>query len=73
MRKHEAGYDHVYMLHHLDAESAAARALRNATAYDREKARGATFGWVNGWERPTYFGRLGAPEDFDEKARSVRR
>ena len=73
MRKNEECYDHVYILHHPDEERAACRPLRTAPAYDRQKARGAQFGWVNGWERPNYFGPLDAPADFDQKARSFRR
>ena len=40
---------------------------------DRQKARGAQFGWVNGWERPNYFGPVDAPDNFDHDARSFRR
>ncbi|MEM7317740.1 MAG: aminomethyltransferase family protein, partial [Pseudomonadota bacterium] len=31
------------------------------------------FGWVNGWERPNYFGPLDAPDSFDHDSRSFRR
>ena len=55
-RKNEECYSHVYILHHPDEERAAGRPLRTAPAYDRQKARGAQFGQVNGWERPNYFG-----------------
>jgi len=72
-RKNEEAYEHVYILHHPDEERPAARPLRTAPAYDRQKARGAQFGWVNGWERPNYFGPLDAPENFDHDARSFRR
>ena len=72
-RKNEECYDHVYVLHHPDEERPAARPLRTAPAFDRQKARGAQFGWVNGWERPNYFGPLDAPESFDHDARSFRR
>nr|WP_309503394.1 FAD-dependent oxidoreductase [uncultured Roseovarius sp.] len=72
-RKNEECYDHVYILHHPDEERPACRPLRTAPAYDRQKARGAQFGWVNGWERPNYFGPLDAPETFDHDARSFRR
>ncbi|WP_371056440.1 FAD-dependent oxidoreductase [Rhodosalinus sp. K401] len=72
-RKNEEAYEHVYILHHPDEERAACRPLRTAPAYDRQKARGAQFGHVNGWERPNYFGPLDAPEDFDHDARSFRR
>ncbi|QUJ76825.1 FAD-dependent oxidoreductase [Sulfitobacter albidus] len=69
-RKNEEAYEHVYILHHPDEERPACRPLRTSPAYDRQAARGAQFGWVNGWERPNYF----APEGFsDHDARSFRR
>ena len=68
--KNEECYDHVYVLHHPDEERPAARGLRTSPAYDRQKAAGAQFGQVNGWERPNYF----APAGFnDEQSRSFRR
>jgi len=72
-RKNEEAYSHVFILHHPDEEREAARPLRTAPAYDRQKARGAQFGQVNGWERPNYFGPVDAPEGFDHDARSFRR
>ena len=72
-RKNEECYDHVYVLHHPDEERPACRPLRTAPAYDRQKALGAQFGFVNGWERPNYYGPLNAPESFDHDARSFRR
>ncbi|WP_422027054.1 GcvT family protein [Roseovarius sp.] len=72
-RKNEECYDHVYILHHPDEERPACRPLRTVPAYDRQKARGAQFGFVNGWERPNYFGPLDAPDSFDHDARSFRR
>ncbi|MCC1491682.1 FAD-dependent oxidoreductase [Cognatishimia sp. F0-27] len=71
--KNEEAYEHVYILHHPDEERPAARPLRTAPAYDRQKALGAQFGQVNGWERPNYFGPLDAPSNFDHDARSFRR
>ncbi|MDQ7071931.1 MAG: FAD-dependent oxidoreductase [Rhodobacterales bacterium] len=69
-RKNEECYEHVYVLHHPDEERAACRPLRTSPAYDRQAARGAQFGFVNGWERPNYF----APAGFDDTAaRSFRR
>ena len=69
-RKNEECYDHVYVLHHPDEERAACRPLRTSPAYDRQKAVGAQFGQVNGWERPNYYAPLG----FDDHAsRSFRR
>ena len=69
-RKNEEAYEHVYIMHHPDEERPAARPLRTSPAYDRQKARGAQFGQVNGWERPNYY----APEGFnDHDSRSFRR
>lgn len=69
-RKNEECYDHVYILHHPDEERPACRPLRTSPAYDRQKAKGAQFGFVNGWERPNYY----APMGFnDHDARSFRR
>ncbi|SLN38176.1 GcvT family protein [Roseisalinus antarcticus] len=72
-RKNEEAYEHVYILHHPDEERPACRPLRTSPAYDRQKARGAQFGHVNGWERPNYFGPVDAPESYDHDARSFRR
>jgi dimethylglycine dehydrogenase len=72
-RKDEECYEHVYILHHPDEEREACRPLRTAPAYDRQKARGAQFGSVNGFERPNYFGPLNAPDNFDHDSRSFRR
>ncbi len=72
-RKNEECYSHVYVLHHPDEEREACRPLKTAPAYDRQKALGAQFGQVNGWERPNYYGPIGAPENFDHDARSFRR
>ena len=69
-RKNEEAYEHVYIVHHPDEERPACRPLRTSPAYDRQAARGAQFGWVNGWERPNYY----APEGFnDHDSRSFRR
>ncbi|MFN3723347.1 MAG: FAD-dependent oxidoreductase [Paracoccaceae bacterium] len=72
-RKNEECYEHVFILHHPDEEREASRPLRTAPVYDRQKALGAQFGQVNGWERPIYYGPKDAPEDFDHQARSFRR
>ncbi|RYH08649.1 FAD-dependent oxidoreductase [Tropicimonas sp. IMCC6043] len=70
VQKNEECYSHVFILHHPDEERPAARPLRTSPAYDRQKAAGAQFGQVNGWERPNYY----APEGFDDHAaRSFRR
>ena len=72
-RKNEECYEHVFILHHPDEEREACRPLRTAPAYDRQKALGAQFGQVNGWERPIYYGPKDAPEGFDHDTRSFRR
>ena len=73
MKKNEECYAHVYILHHPDEEREACRPLKTAPAYDRQKALGAQFGQVNGWERPNYYGPKDAPDSFDHDARSFRR
>ena len=73
VQKNEECYSHVFILHHPDEEREAARPLRTSPAYDRQKAKGAQFGQVNGWERPIYYGPLNAPADFDHNTRSFRR
>ena len=72
-RKNEECYEHVYILHHPDEEREACRPLRTAPAYDMQKAAGAQFGAVNGWERPNYYGPQDAADSFDHDARSFRR
>jgi len=72
-RKNEECYEHVFVLHHPDEEREACRPLRTAPAYDRQRALGAQFGCVNGWERPNYYGPKDAPKDFDHDGRSFRR
>lgn len=72
-RKNEECYDHVFILHHPDEEREACRPLRTSPAYDRQKARGAQFGQINGWDRPNYYGPVDAPANFDHDGRSFRR
>jgi dimethylglycine dehydrogenase len=72
-RKNEECYSHVFILHHPDEEREACRPLRTAPVYDRQKALGAQFGQVNGWERPNYYGPLDAGKNFDQESRSFRR
>ena len=73
VEKNEECYEHVYILHHPDEEREAARPLRTAPAYERQKALGAQFGQVNGWERPNYYGPQNTPDHFDRDSRSFRR
>jgi dimethylglycine dehydrogenase len=69
-RKNEECYEHVYILHHPDEERRSVPSLSTAPAYDRQKALGAQFGCVNGFERPNYYGPVDAPDSFDHDARS---
>ena len=69
-RKNEECYEHVFILHHPDEEREACRPLRTSPVYDRQAARGAQFGQVNGWERPNYYAPLGFN---DHDSRSFRR
>lgn len=73
VKKNEECYEHVFILHHPDEERGAARPLRTAPNYDAQKALGAQFGQVNGWERPNYYGPKDAPANFDHDSRSFRR
>ncbi|MEM8729861.1 MAG: FAD-dependent oxidoreductase [Pseudomonadota bacterium] len=73
VQKNEECYSHVFILHHPDEEREAARPLRTAPVYDRQKALGAQFGQVNGWERPNYYGPLETQGGFDHGTRSFRR
>jgi dimethylglycine dehydrogenase len=69
-QKNEEAYPFLLKLHFPDEERPAARPLRTSPAYDRQAAKGAQFGQVNGWERPNYY----APAGFrDEDAWSFRR
>ncbi|TDK43863.1 GcvT family protein [Antarcticimicrobium luteum] len=72
-RKNEETYPFLLKLHWPDEERPACRPLRTAPAYDRQRALGAQFGQVNGWERPNYYGPADAPEGFDETTFSFRR
>ncbi len=71
-RKNEEAYEHVFILHHPDEERPAARPLKTAPAYERQRALGAQFGAVNGWERPNYYAP-GSGDEFDHASRSFRR
>jgi len=72
-RKNEECYAHMLIPHHPDEEREACRPLRTAPAHDRQRALGAQFGQVNGWERPNYFGPPDAAGGFDRDTRSFRR
>ena len=58
----------------IDAEREGIRLTGYAglPTYNRGNGR-LQFGFVNGWERPNYYGPLDAPETFDHDARSFRR
>lgn len=58
IKKNEEAYANVFTTHYPDEERAAARPLKTSPSYDRQKALGAVFGSVYGWERANWF----APE-----------
>jgi 4-methylaminobutanoate oxidase (formaldehyde-forming) len=68
-----------YEIGYPGRQFASARYLRLTPLHDRWTTAGATFGQVYGWERPLYFGGLGAPrmtfgkpEWFDQVASEVK-
>ncbi|UIJ73982.1 FAD-dependent oxidoreductase [Aurantimonas sp. HBX-1] len=56
--KNEEAYANVFTTHYPDEERPAGRPLKTSPSYDRQKALGAVFGSVYGWERANWF----APE-----------
>ncbi|HEX2018412.1 MAG TPA: FAD-dependent oxidoreductase [Aurantimonas sp.] len=56
--KNEEAYANVFTTHYPDEERPAARPLKTSPSYERQKALGAVFGSVYGWERANWF----APE-----------
>ena len=59
--KNEEAYANVFSVHYPDEERAAARPLKTSPSYERQKALGAVFGSVYGWERANWF----APEGYE--------
>ncbi|MEE9376354.1 MAG: FAD-dependent oxidoreductase [Rhizobiaceae bacterium] len=59
--KNEEAYSNVFTLHFPDEERAAARPLKTTPSYERQKALGAVFGGVYGWERANWY----APEGYE--------
>ncbi|GGD16410.1 GcvT family protein [Aureimonas glaciei] len=55
IQKNEEAYANVFTTHYPDEERAAARPLKTSPSYDRQKALGAVFGSVYGWERANWF------------------
>jgi len=58
--KNEEAYANVFSVHYPDEERAAARPLKTSPSYERQKALGAVFGSVYGWERANWF----APDGY---------
>ena len=69
IEKNEEAYANVFTLHYPDEERPAARPLKTTPAYERQKAAGAVFGSVYGWERANWY----APEGYElpEEKRTV--
>ncbi|MDD9909303.1 MAG: FAD-dependent oxidoreductase [Ahrensia sp.] len=59
--KNEEAYANVFTLHFPDEERPAARPLKTTPSYERQKALGAVFGSVYGWERANWY----APEGYE--------
>lgn len=59
--KNEEAYANVFTLHFPDEERPAARPLKTTPSYERQKALGAVFGGVYGWERANWY----APEGYE--------
>ncbi len=59
--KNEEAYSNVFTLHFPDEERSAARPLKTTPSYERQKALGAVFGSVYGWERANWY----APEGYE--------
>ncbi|MBC8130521.1 MAG: GcvT family protein [Rhizobiaceae bacterium] len=64
--KNEEAYANVFTTHYPDEERAAARPLKTSPSYDRQKALGAVFGSVYGWERANWFAPEGTAVSSEE-------
>lgn len=60
-QKNEEAYANVFTLHFPDEERPAARPLKITPSFERQKALGAVFGSVYGWERANWY----APEGYE--------
>ena len=61
IEKNEEAYANVFTLHFPDEERPAARQLKTTPSYERQKALGAVFGGIYGWERANWY----APEGYE--------
>ncbi|BDA85338.1 dimethylglycine dehydrogenase [Aureimonas sp. SA4125] len=66
IKKNEEAYANVFTTHYPDEERAAARPLKTSPSYDRQKALGAVFGSVYGWERANWFAPAGLSVSKEE-------
>ncbi|KQT57308.1 MULTISPECIES: GcvT family protein [unclassified Aureimonas] len=57
--KNEEAYANVFTCHYPDEERSAARPLKTSPSYERQKALGAVFGSVYGWERANWYAPAG--------------
>ncbi|MBB4001138.1 GcvT family protein [Aurantimonas endophytica] len=64
--KNEEAYANVFTTHYPDEERPAARPLKTSPSYDRQKALGAVFGSVYGWERANWFAPEGTSVSEEE-------
>lgn len=69
IEKNEEAYANVFTLHYPDEERSGARPLKTPPSYDRQKAAGAVFGSIYGWERANWYAPHGY--EFPEDQRGV--
>ena len=55
IEKNEEAYRNVFTTHYPEEERGSARPLKTTPSYSRQKALGAVFGSVYGWERANWF------------------
>lgn len=55
IEKNEEAYRNVFTTHYPEEERSACRPLKTSPSYDRQKALGAVFGSVYGWERANWY------------------
>ena len=64
-------YQEMYQIHYPGEFREAGRPVKTTPIYDKLKAKGAIFAETYGWERPKWFSKDGAPEEYGFKRTSV--
>jgi len=65
-QKNEEAYSNVFTVHYPDEERVAARPLKRVPSYERQKALGAVFGSIYGWERANWYAPKEAAMHVDD-------